>query len=721
MVDYLKKDIATALGNPNLHTALGNFADDYVKSRERAYANRDFQALRQKIKAVKGSAAKNMHELAKQFAARVEERGGKVFLARDAQAAVDYIIRLAREKNVQSVVKSKSMASEEIHLNHHLQAAGIAVHETDLGEWIIQLCKQRPSHMVMPAIHMTRQQVAEVFSRATGQELPPDIARLVKVARENLRQQFLSAGMGISGANIAIAETGTLVLLTNEGNARLVTTLPPIHVAVVGLEKLVESFQDALPIIEALPRSATGQQITSYVTMITGPVPAVDLEGHQTSKEYHVILLDNGRTALRDDPDFQEALQCIRCASCLNVCPVYRLIGGHVFGDVYTGGIGTILTAFLGQNREKAAQLQTLCIQCGRCRDFCPGQIDISGLLEKLRQRTLSQNKPGPAQRLLLGKVLGNRQLFHRLLRTAAAAQKPFTQDGMVRHLPLFLAGLTKEKSLPALADRPLRDQTNLLIRPRGETRSRVAFFAGCLTDFVYPGIGVATARILAALQMEMVFPAEQTCCGYPAGEAGFTDTFRQTARQNIAAFADAKAQYIITPCPTCAAAWKKIYPELLANDGKLARTAATLANRVYDVSSFILEHGGEQLLSTCPPASEELTYHESCHLKRTLGVSDAPRRLLQAAGYKLVEMRFADVCCGFGGSYSLQYPELSAGMLRKKLQWIGETGAGTVASDCPGCTMQLSGGMDRAGLPVKALHTAELLARAIECCPERW
>lgn len=714
MTEQLKKDISTALENPHLHTALGNFADDYVTSREKAYANRDFQALRQEIKEIKSSAAKNMHVLAKQFAARIEERGGKVFWARSSKEAVDYIINLAREKNIQTIVKSKSMASEEIHLNHHLQDAGIEVHETDLGEWIIQLCRQRPSHMVMPAIHMTRQQVAEVFSRTTGQELPPDIARLVKVARENLRQKFLNAGMGISGANIAIAETGTLVLLTNEGNARLVTTLPPVHVTVVGMEKLVASFQDALPIIEALPRSATGQQITSYVTMITGPVPAVDLEGHQTSKEYHVILLDNGRTALRDDPDFQEALQCIRCASCLNVCPVYRLIGGHVFGDVYTGGIGTILTAFLGQNREKAAHLQTLCIQCGRCRDFCPGQVDISGLLEKLRQHTLSQSKPGPVQRLLLEKLLGNRQLFHRLLRAAAAAQKPFARDGMVRHLPLFLASLTKEKSLPALADRPLRDQTNLLARPRGEARSRVAFFAGCLTDFVYPEIGKATARIMAALQMEMVFPAEQTCCGYPAGEAGFTDTFRHTARQNIAAFQRAGARFIITPCPTCAAAWKNIYPELLANDGDWAKTAAELASRVYDVSSFILEHGGEQLLRACQPVGEQITYHDSCHLKRTLGVSAAPRRLLLAAGYKLVEMRFADVCCGFGGSYSLQYPELSAGMLRKKLQWIGETGAGTVASDCPGCTMQLSGGLDRAASPVKALHTAELLARAI-------
>ena len=262
--------------------------------------------------------------------------------------------------------------------------------ETDLGEWIIQLAGQRPSHMVMPAIHLTKEDVAEIFSKEVGERLATDIPRLVKVARKELRPAFLEADMGISGANIAVAETGTLVLVTNEGNARLVTTLPRIHVAIVGLEKLVPAFADVVPILTALPRSATGQLMTSYVSMITGAAPNTD----GTPKELHIVLMDHRRTEMAADPVFKEALQCIRCASCLNVCPVYRHVGGHVFGDVYTGGIGTILTAWTGA-MERSKEIQGLCIQCGNCVGVCPGKIDIPELIVEVRRRQV-QDKGQP-------------------------------------------------------------------------------------------------------------------------------------------------------------------------------------------------------------------------------------------------------------------------------------------------------------------------------------
>jgi iron-sulfur cluster protein len=275
---------------------------------------------------------------------------------------------LARENGVKNVVKSKSMASEEIHLNHHLEAAGMRVSETDLGEWIVQLAGERPSHMVMPAIHMTKEQVAEVFSKEVKERLAADIPALVKLARKELRTRFLEAEMGISGANIAVAETGSIVIITNEGNARLVTTLPRTHVAIVGVEKLVAHFDDVLPILTALPRSATAQLLTSYVSIITGPSPNPD----GSLKNLHIVLMDNHRTDMSDDPAFREALQCIRCASCLNVCPVFRLVGGHVFGKTYTGGIGTILGVV--RRVEEVEDIQSLCIQCGNCVDVCPGK-----------------------------------------------------------------------------------------------------------------------------------------------------------------------------------------------------------------------------------------------------------------------------------------------------------------------------------------------------------
>lgn len=342
----MKNNIKGALANPNLRGALGRFGNDYLVSREKAYAGINFEELREKISSIKRSAAGRMEELADRFTQNMLSRGATVYRAGNAQEARDYILNLAMARGVKKIVKSKSMASEEIHLNEYLNEKGLESVETDLGEWILQLSGQKPSHMVMPAIHMTRGEVADVFSEEMNRQLSSDIPILVRVAREQLRRKFLEADMGISGANIAVAETGTLVITTNEGNGRLTTTLPPIHVAIVGLEKLVEKFADVEPILEALPRSATGQKITSYVTMITGPTPMVDADGHVKRKELHIVLLDNGRSQMQADPVFKEALQCIRCASCLNVCPVFQIVGGHVYGHVYTGGIGTILTAF---------------------------------------------------------------------------------------------------------------------------------------------------------------------------------------------------------------------------------------------------------------------------------------------------------------------------------------------------------------------------------------
>src|SRR5208283_134101 len=352
-----RKSIKTALHNPNLTGALGRFSEAYRISREKAYEGIDFEAVRTQVAERKGYAASHLDDLADRFAQQIEARGAKVFRTDDPAKVREYILGLARQNGVKIVVKSKSMASEEIHLNKHLEKAGIEVRETDLGEWIVQLAGQTPSHMVMPAIHMTKEEVADVFSDKVEQGQAPDIPKLVKFARGKLRTKFLTAEMGITGANIAVAETGTLVIITNEGNARLVTTLPKIHVAIVGIEKLMEKFDDVVPVLTALPKSATGQLLTSYVSMISGPVSNTD----GTPKQLHIILMDNRRTEMSQDPKFKQAMQCIRCASCLNVCPVFRLVGGHVFGKVYTGGIGTILTAWFDALKS-SDDIQSLCI-----------------------------------------------------------------------------------------------------------------------------------------------------------------------------------------------------------------------------------------------------------------------------------------------------------------------------------------------------------------------
>jgi L-lactate dehydrogenase complex protein LldF len=710
----MKKDfkaaIDSAVNNATLTGALGKFSEAYKVNRAKAYDGIDFEALRGSIADIKSQAAGKLDELAETFRRNAEAVGAKVFRTSDPDEVKRYILEVAQRNGVQTVVKSKSMATEEIHLNRHLLEHGISVAETDLGEWIIQLAGQTPSHMVMPAIHMTREEVAEIFSKEVDERLSTDIPRLVKVARNELRPKFLAADIGISGGNIAVAETGSIVLVTNEGNGRLVTTLPRIHVALIGVEKLVEKFESVAPILEALPRSATAQLLTSYVSIISGPTP--DEQG--TPRELHIILMDNRRSEMARDPKFKQALQCIRCGSCLNVCPVFRLVGGHVFGAVYTGGIGTILTAWFDE-LKKSEDIQGLCIQCGNCKEICPGKLDIPEMILELRRRLVLEKGQPLVQKAIFG-VVNNRKLFHGMLRAASLAAKPFASGKFIRHLPLFLSDLTDGRSLPAIAAEPFRDLFEKLEQPQG--REKVAFYAGCLIDFAYPEMGVALVKLLNKAGIEVIFPQEQTCCGAPALYNGAYEAAGENAIANIEALLEDEVTHVISACPTCTVSLAHEFGKTLETLGKtewLAQ-ARELAEKTIDFSTLIKRLVDEGRLSF--REGEQLgkvTYHDSCHLKRTLKVSREPRELLEGAGYQMAEMFECDMCCGMGGSYSMKLPEISAPILKKKLRNIVETGAPTVAMDCPGCVMQIRGGFDHQGGGVQVKHTVELLVEQVK------
>ena len=711
MEKQFRDSIGTALDDAKLSAALGKFSVDYKINRAKIYEDTDFEALRSQIAECKSYAAAHMEELAGQFTKSAEARGAKVFRANSPEAVREYILKVAKENNVKTIVKSKSMATEEVHLNPFLEKEGIEVAETDLGEWIIQLAGQRPSHMVMPAIHLTRDDVADIFSKEVEERLSSDIPRLVKLARERLRPKFMRAEMGISGANIAVAETGTLVLITNEGNARLTTTLPKVHVAVVGLEKLVAKFADVAPILKALPRSATAQLLTSYVTMVTGPTPTDD----GAMKDLHIVLMDNQRTAMAHDPMFKEALQCIRCASCLNVCPIFRLVGGHVFGKVYTGAIGTILTAWY-EGLKQSEEIQGLCIMCGACKDVCPGKIDIPNLIMEVRRRVV-QSEGVPLIQKSIYQVVNNRKLFHGMLRAASVAGKPFSKDGFIRHLPLFLSDLTAGRSLPAIAAKPLRDTIKDIEQPKG-LQQKVVFYAGCLIDFAYPEMSEALVKIFNKAGIEVLFPEGQTCCGAPARYSGAYEVAAKNGLDNIEALLAVEADYVVSACPTCTVALNE---EFIATFKSLKQyqhveRAEELAAKVMDFSTLVKKLVDEGRLSLKEGQQlGKLTYHDSCHLKRSLRADQPPRELLQKAGYEINEMFECDVCCGMGGSYSVKLPEMSAPILQRKLKNIKDTGAPVVAMDCPGCVMQIRGGMDKDGAAVQVRHTAELIADQIQ------
>jgi len=710
MKNDFKESIEKAVNNANLTGALGKFSEAYKVNRAKAYEGIDFEALRSTIAESKSYAASHLDLMAAAFTLNAEAHGAKVFQTSDPEKVKEYILKVARDNNVKTVVKSKSMATEEIHLNAYLEKAGIEVGETDLGEWIIQLAGQTPSHMVMPAIHMTKEEVSELFSKEVNERLTTDIPKLVEVARKELRSKFLAADMGITGGNIAVAETGSIVLVTNEGNARMVTTLPKIHIALVGIEKFVEKFADVVPILNALPRSATAQLLTSYVSIITGPSPNTD----GSTKELHIILMDNRRSEMANDPKFKEALQCIRCGSCLNVCPVFRLVGGHVFGKIYTGGIGTILTAWFDE-LKKSEEIQGLCIQCGNCKEICPGKIDIPELIMEIRRR-LVQKDGMPLLQKAIYSVVNNRKLFHGMLRAASIAGKPFASGKFLRHLPLFLADLTDGRSLPAIAAEPFRDRFKKIKQPK--LTEKAAFYAGCLIDFAYPEMGEALVKILNKAGIEVVFPIDQTCCGAPARYSGAYEVAAKNAADNIKALLSEDVKYVISACPTCTVA---LSHEFISTFESLGQTesiprAKELAAKTVDFSTLVKKLVDEGRLSLKEGRKlGKITYHDSCHLKRTLHVAAQPRELLHKAGYELAEMFECDMCCGMGGSYSIKLPEISAPILQRKLQNIKNAGAPVVAMDCPGCVMQIRGGMDQDGAAISVRHTVELLAEQLQ------
>lgn len=702
-----KKDLKNALRNQFLSRTLDTFAGAYPASRANAFAGIDFEGLSCDIARARDASIPRLEALLEEFSARAREAGVTVHFARTAFEANSIIASIARENGVKRIVKGKSMTAEETFLNAHLEREGYEVSETDLGEWIIQLRGEGPSHMVMPAIHLSRQDVAELFTRVTGERQDPDdINGMVKVARRELRQKFLEADMGISGANFAVASTGTIGLVTNEGNGRLVTTLPRVHVALVGVDKLVPDLRSALRVLTALPRNATGQLISTYVTWITGATECTTADGGR--KKMHIVFLDNGRLALAKDPLFSQALRCIRCGACANVCPIYKLVGGHNYGHVYIGAIGLVMTYFY-HGRENARVLVKNCLNCQACKKVCAAGIDLPNLIKEV-YGTLLRTEKKPVRNLLLQKVLANRRLFHFLLRQARIAQKPVEEGGYIRHLPMFFSGEQGFRALPAVAKVPLRDMWESVNARVEKPKIRAALFGGCLVDFVYPEQALALLRIAKGHGVQFEYPMGQTCCGLPAQMMGEKETARDVAVQNLTALDPADFDYIVTLCASCGSHLKENYGGLLAGESTLAAKAAQLKDKIVDFSSFVT-----RVLGVAPeefrPGGLKVAYHAPCHLCRGLGVTEEPRELLAAAGLEYVKSRDEEVCCGFGGSFSMDFPEISAELLKRKLDNAEATGAGTLVTDCPGCVLQLRGGMKKRGGGMQVKHIAEAVA----------
>jgi L-lactate dehydrogenase complex protein LldF len=711
-----------ALADSRLATNLLNFQRAWRASRDAAFrrlseetaplgvATGSFEAARRRMIEAKSTVLADPASARTAFLARARAAGLVPHEAETAEAARETVLRLLRERGVTLLAKGKSMVAEEVFLNAHLEAAGVRVVETDLGEWIIQLARETPSHMVMPAIHKSRQQIADLLERETGRDVPrDDITAQVRVAREALRRMFLAAGAGMIGANALVAETGSVMLVTNEGNGDLVSTLPPLLIVIAGWEKLLPTLADAAAQIRLLGRSATGQEITAYTSFITGAEPG---------REVHLVLVDNGRTAMWADPDFRDALRCIRCAACADVCPPYQVVGGHVFGFVYSGAIGLVNTPF-HHGIDAAAGPQSLCVSCNACATVCPVGIPLPRQILDVRAKVVAAKGLARAQRAAFA-LWSRPRLFDLAMRAAAVAARPVARNGLLR---LPLPSRFAWRTLPAPARRPARDALlgrTLEPEPSGPwavSRARgltVAYFLQCLADRLAPEQAEAAVRVLRACGARVVVPEGQHCCGLPMLDAGDREGARRLARQTVEALDAVPADYVVSGAASCAIAVRHDYAHLLAGEPQWRARAERLAGRTLDLVSFL-----EQVAAPPPlPAgagAPAAAYHGFCQSTNVLGLTGAGPRLLRLAGIEVTDLPEGEVCCGFGGSTSVTNPEVARGIAARKLGNVRQTGAAVLATDNPGCILHLRGAADAAGLPLSVRHLAELLAERLD------
>ncbi len=446
------------LDNDFMRSAVSSAQHRFQTRRSTAIESLDWEQWRNHGEEIRQHVLEHLDYYLYELSENVAARGGHVFFAKTAEEATNYITNIAKEKQAKKIVKSKSMVTEEINLNTHLEQLGCEVIETDLGEYILQLDDHDPpSHIVTPALHKNKEQIRDIFTEKIGYTASSQPEELAQHARQILRQDYLTADIGITGCNFAVAETGSVCLVTNEGNADLVAALPKTLISVMGLERIVPTFEEMEVLVSMLTRSAVGQKLTSYITVLTGIQEELDVDGPE---EFHLVIVDNGRSSILGG-EFQSILQCIRCAACVNVCPVYRHVGGHTYGSIYSGPIGAVLSPLLG-GYDDYKELPYASTLCGACTDVCPVKIPLHQLLHKHREVIVEREGRAPISESLLMQAFGmgtsSQSIYRFGSKLASTAMKPFTSDDKISSGPGLLKNWTDIRDLPSPKKERFRD-----------------------------------------------------------------------------------------------------------------------------------------------------------------------------------------------------------------------------------------------------------------------
>jgi len=652
----------------------------------------DMHAIKESNKALKTAAVAN-GSLVEEFAENVRKNGGKVFLAKTGEDAIRYVEELSKRVGAKLIVKSKSLTSDEIDFTHELEKVGIRSVETDLGELIIQIAGETPVHLVMPAAHKSLREIAQLVSSAVGWEVPPEDQAILGTVRAYLRQLFLTADIGVSGANIGVAETGSIVIETNEGNGRLVTSLPKVHLVIIGMEKIVPKWADATYLVKGHSVSATGQNMTVYVSVITQHGP---LAGSTDGREYHVIVLDNGRSRMRDDQWFSDALNCIRCGACMNVCPTYGIAGGHTFGYIYPGPIGIPWTAEV-HGLDKAT-FAHLCVSCGLCKEICPVDINIPMMIAKVKEEEVQENG-----QLAVNDFFMASETLAKLASATAPISNWLLRRAATRAVMESLVGVDRRRTLPAFSRKRLRARISPLGSGRGDA-GKVVFFPDIYADYNDPQLGVRAVKILLALGYRVEVP-DLRWSGMPYISYGDISKATAVAKNNLGALKTYLDQgySVVSTEPTAVYMFREVYPTLVPGD--LAEKARAMS---FPFFGFVQGRLNDLGLKPAFPTDEAVGFHIPCHDRSVSGGKPAIA-FLDAAGYK-VQVVENGTCCGMAGTFGMKHGDLGYNLSMEVgdhlFRLFKDSGRKLVATESSVCSMQI---VDGAGLKVvHPLHAVE-------------